>query len=74
VSVRGSLTKKLIQRLGLDEVASRGVQPGCERALELPDDRYRGPRYAHAWISVGSMDVWRGWIYGMQNRVVNLGM
>src|SRR5229473_2682120 len=73
--VRGSLTKKLIQRLGLD----KGREPqiyslGVKELWELPDGRYPAGRVTHT-LGFPS-DQWTyggGWIYGMQNRVVNLG-
>jgi len=73
--VRGSLTKKLIQRLGLD----KGREPqiyslGVKELWELPDDRYPTGRVTHT-LGFPS-DQWTyggGWIYGMQNRIVNLG-
>ena len=73
--VRGSLTKKLIQRLGLDQ----GCEPqiyslGVKELWELPDDRYPTGRVTHT-LGFPS-DQWTyggGWIYGMQNRIVNLG-
>src|ERR1041384_1065045 len=104
--VRGSLTKKLVRRLGLDEgrepqVYSLGVKelweppddpyPAARRApdegggpqvyslgvkelWELPDDRYPAGRVTHT-LGFPS-DQWTyggGWIYGMQNRVLNIG-
>jgi len=73
--VRGSLTKKLIQRLSLDQ----GCEPqiyslGVKELWELPDDRYPTGRVTHT-LGFPS-DQWTyggGWIYGMQNRIVNLG-
>jgi electron-transferring-flavoprotein dehydrogenase len=73
--VRGSLTKKLIQRLGLD----KGREPqiyslGVKELWELPDDRYPAGRVTHT-LGFPS-DQWTyggGWIYGMHNRIVNLG-
>src|SRR5258707_10765249 len=73
--VRGSLTKQLIQRLGLD----KGREPqiyslGVKELWELPDDRYPTGRVTHT-LGFPS-DQWTyggGWIYGMQNRIVNLG-
>jgi len=73
--VRGSLTKKLIQRLDLD----KGREPqiyslGVKELWELPDDRYPTGRVTHT-LGFPS-DQWTyggGWIYGMQNRIVNLG-
>src|SRR5438270_3072462 len=73
--VRGSLTKKLIQRLGLDEGREPQVYSlGVKELWELPDDRYPAGRVTHT-LGFPS-DQWTyggGWIYGMQNRVVNIG-
>lgn len=73
--VRGSLTKKLIQRLDLDHGREPQVYSlGVKELWELPDDRYPAGRVTHtlgfpsdAWTYGG------GWIYGMQNRVLNIG-
>src|SRR5437870_3362942 len=73
--VRGSLTKKLIQRLGLDEGREPQVYSlGVKELWELPDDRYLTGRVTHT-LGFPS-DQWTyggGWIYGMQNRVLNIG-
>ena len=73
--VRGSLTKKLIQRLGLDEGREPQVYSlGVKELWELPDDRYPTGRVTHT-LGFPS-DQWTyggGWIYGMQNQVLNLG-
>jgi electron-transferring-flavoprotein dehydrogenase len=73
--VRGSLTKKLVARLGLDEGREPQVYSlGVKELWELPDDRYPTGRVTHT-LGFPS-DQWTyggGWIYGMQNRVVNLG-
>src|SRR2546426_1074721 len=73
--VRGSLTKKLIQRLGLDEGREPQVYSlGVKELWELPDDRYPTGRVTHT-LGFPS-DQWTyggGWIYGMQNRVLNIG-
>ena len=73
--VRGSLTKKLIERLALDEGREPQVYSlGVKELWELPDDRYPTGRVTHtlgfpsdAWTYGG------GWIYGMQNRIINVG-
>ena len=51
---RGSLTKQLIQRLGLDEGREPQVYSiGVKELWELPDDRYPDwPRDAHAWFPI----------------------
>src|SRR5438552_2649711 len=73
--VRGSLTKKLIQRLGLDEGREPQVYSlGVKELWELPDDRYPTGRVTHT-LGFPS-DQWTyggGWIYGMQNRLLNIG-
>ena len=73
--VRGSLTKKLIRRLGLDEGREPQVYSlGVKELWELPDDRYPTGRVTHT-LGFPS-DQWTyggGWIYGMQKRIVNLG-
>jgi electron-transferring-flavoprotein dehydrogenase len=73
--VRGSLTKQMVARLGLDEGREPQVYSlGVKELWELPDDRYPTGRVTHT-LGFPS-DQWTyggGWIYGMQNRVVNLG-
>jgi electron-transferring-flavoprotein dehydrogenase len=73
--VRGSLTKKMVQRLALDEGREPQVYSlGVKELWELPDDRYPTGRVTHT-LGFPS-DQWTyggGWIYGMQNRVLNLG-
>src|SRR5207237_3300341 len=73
--VRGSLTKTLIRRLGLDEGREPQVYSlGVKELWELPDDRYPAGRVTHT-LGFPS-DQWTyggGWIYGMQNRILNLG-
>src|SRR6266516_728712 len=73
--VRGSLTKQLIQRLNLDEGREPQVYSiGVKELWELPDDRYPAGRVTHT-LGFPS-DQWTyggGWIYGMQNRILNLG-
>jgi electron-transferring-flavoprotein dehydrogenase len=73
--VRGSLTKKLVRRLGLDEGREPQVYSlGVKELWELPDDRYPTGRVTHT-LGFPS-DQWTyggGWIYGMQNRVLNIG-
>ncbi len=72
---RGSLTKQITQRLGLD----RGREPqvyslGVKELWELPDDRYPAGRVTHTLgFPSDSRTYGGGWIYGMQNRILNLG-
>ena len=72
---RGSLTKKLIERLGLDEGREPQVYSvGVKELWELPDDRYPAGRVTHTLGFPSDAQTYGGgWIYGMQNRVLNLG-
>jgi len=73
--VRGSLAKKLIQRLRLDEGREPQVYSvGVKELWQLPDNRYPAGRVTHT-LGFPS-DQWTyggGWIYGMQNNILNLG-
>ncbi len=73
--VRGSLTKKLVARLGLDEGREPQVYSlGVKELWELPDGRYPAGRVTHTLGFPSDQRTYGGgWIYGMQNRVVNLG-
>jgi electron-transferring-flavoprotein dehydrogenase len=73
--VRGSLTKKLVQRLGLDEGREPQVYSlGVKELWELPDDRYPAGRVTHTLgFPSDAATYGGGWIYGMQNRIVNVG-
>src|ERR671932_1377227 len=72
---RGSLTKQVSERLNLNE----GRQPqvyslGIKELWELPDDRYPTGRVTHTLGYPSDANTYGGgWIYGMQNRIVNLG-
>ena len=72
---RGSLTKKLIERLHLDEGREPQVYSvGVKELWELPDDRYPTGRVTHTLGFPSDAQTYGGgWIYGMQNRVLNLG-
>src|SRR3989442_6545392 len=72
---RGSLTKQLVQRLGLDEGKEPQVYSlGVKELWELPDDRYPAGRVTHTLgFPSDSQTYGGGWIYGMQNRILNLG-
>jgi electron-transferring-flavoprotein dehydrogenase len=71
--VRGSLTKRLVQRLRLDEGREPQVYSlGVKELWELPDDRYPAGRVTHT-LGFPS-DQWTyggGWIYGMQSNILN---
>jgi len=72
---RGSLTKMLIGRLGLDEGKEPQVYSlGVKELWELPDDRYPTGRVTHTLgFPSDSQTYGGGWIYGMQNRILNIG-
>src|SRR5919198_947804 len=72
---RGSLTKQLTERLGLDEGREPQVYSiGVKELWELPDERYPAGRVTHTLGYPSDAHTYGGgWIYGMQNRVVNLG-
>jgi len=72
---RGSLTKQLVQRLGLDEGREPQVYSiGVKELWELPDNRYPAGRVTHTLgFPSDSQTYGGGWIYGMQNNIVNIG-
>ena len=72
---RGSLTKQLIERLGLDNGREPQVYSiGVKELWELPDDRYPAGRVTHTLgFPSDSHTYGGGWIYGMQNRILNIG-
>ena len=72
---RGSLTKQLVQRLGLDNGREPQVYSiGVKELWELPDDRYPTGRVTHTLgFPSDSHTYGGGWIYGMQNRILNIG-
>ncbi|MFN2598859.1 MAG: 4Fe-4S dicluster domain-containing protein [Pyrinomonadaceae bacterium] len=72
---RGSLTKQLSERLNLNEGREPQVYSvGIKELWELPDDRYPAGRVTHTLGYPSDAQTYGGgWIYGMQNRVVNLG-
>ncbi len=72
---RGSLTKQLVQRLGLDEGREPQVYSiGVKELWELPDNRYPAGTVTHTLgFPSDSMTYGGGWIYGMQNNIINIG-
>jgi electron-transferring-flavoprotein dehydrogenase len=72
---RGSLTKKLSERLNLNEGREPQVYSlGIKELWELPDDRYPTGRVTHTLGFPSDAKTYGGgWIYGMRNRIVNLG-
>ena len=72
---RGSLAKQLIQRLNLNEGREPQVYSiGVKELWELPDDRYPAGRVTHTLGFPSDAHTYGGgWIYGMQNRILNIG-
>jgi len=72
---RGSLTKSLSQRLNLNDGREPQVYSlGVKELWELPDDRYPTGRVTHTLGYPSDTHTYGGgWIYGMQNRILNLG-
>jgi electron-transferring-flavoprotein dehydrogenase len=72
---RGSLTKSLSQRLNLNDGREPQVYSlGIKELWELPDDRYPAGRVTHTLGYPSDTHTYGGgWIYGMQNRILNLG-
>ncbi|HKS26614.1 MAG TPA: electron transfer flavoprotein-ubiquinone oxidoreductase [Pyrinomonadaceae bacterium] len=72
---RGSLTKKLSERLNLNEGREPQVYSlGIKELWELPDDRYPAGRVTHTLGYPSDTKTYGGgWIYGMQNRIINIG-
>jgi electron-transferring-flavoprotein dehydrogenase len=72
---RGSLTKQLSQRLNLNDGREPQVYSlGIKELWELPDDRYPAGRVTHTLGYPSDAKTYGGgWIYGMQNRIVNIG-
>jgi electron-transferring-flavoprotein dehydrogenase len=72
---RGSLTKQLTQRLNLNNGREPQVYSlGLKELWELPDDRYPAGRVTHTLGYPSDAKTYGGgWIYGMQNRILNVG-
>ena len=72
---RGTLTKQLVQRLGLDDGREPQIYSiGVKELWELPDNRYPAGTVTHTLgFPSDSMTYGGGWIYGMQNNIVNIG-
>jgi electron-transferring-flavoprotein dehydrogenase len=72
---RGSLTKQLSQRLNLNEGREPQVYSlGIKELWELPDDRYPAGRVTHTLGYPSDAKTYGGgWIYGMRNRILNIG-
>ncbi|HEX9545223.1 MAG TPA: NAD(P)/FAD-dependent oxidoreductase, partial [Pyrinomonadaceae bacterium] len=71
---RGSLTKQLTERINLNAGREPQVYSiGVKELWELPDDRYPTGRVTHTLgFPSDSHTYGGGWIYGMQNRILNI--
>ena len=74
--VRGSLTKQLVNHLKLDAGKDPQVYSiGVKELWELPDRRFLPGSVIHTlgW-PLDSHTFGGSWIYGMQNRILNIGL
>ncbi|HJQ24994.1 MAG TPA: electron transfer flavoprotein-ubiquinone oxidoreductase [Blastocatellia bacterium] len=74
--VRGSLTKQLISRLKLDVASDPQVfSVGIKELWEMPDNRFPAGSVIHTlgW-PLDSHTFGGSWIYGMRDRIINLGL
>ena len=73
---RGSLTKQLIGRLNLDRESDPQVYSvGIKELWEVPDDRFPAGSVIHtAGWPLDSYTFGGSWIYGMRDRIVNIGL
>jgi electron-transferring-flavoprotein dehydrogenase len=72
---RGSLSKQLTARLGLDEGKEDMVfSLGVKELWELPEDRFPEGKVVHTLGFPSDNDTYGGgWIYGMKNNVLSIG-
>jgi electron-transferring-flavoprotein dehydrogenase len=74
--VRGSLTKRMVRQLKLDEGRDPQVYSvGIKELWEVPDDRFPPGSVIHTlgW-PLDSHTFGGSWIYGMRDRVVDIGL
>src|SRR5207244_1841514 len=74
--VRGSLTKQLIKQLKLDAASDPQVfSVGIKELWEMPDNRSPAGSVIHTmgW-PLDSHTFGGSWIYGMRDRVINIGL
>jgi electron-transferring-flavoprotein dehydrogenase len=74
--VRGSLTKSLVNRLGLDAGSDPQVYSvGIKELWEMPDDRFPAGSVIHTvgW-PLDSHTFGGSWVYGMRDRVIDIGL
>jgi electron-transferring-flavoprotein dehydrogenase len=74
--VRGSLTKSLVNRLGLDRESDPQVYSvGIKELWEMPDDRFPAGSVIHTvgW-PLDSHTFGGSWVYGMRDRILDIGL
>jgi electron-transferring-flavoprotein dehydrogenase len=74
--VRGSLTKKMINRLKLDRESDPQVYSvGIKELWEVPDDRFAPGSVIHTmgW-PLDSHTFGGSWVYGMRDRIIDIGL
>jgi electron-transferring-flavoprotein dehydrogenase len=72
---RGSLTKQLVSRLGLDEGKEEMVfSLGVKELWELPEGRFPEGSVVHTLGFPSDSDTYGGgWLYGMKNGMLSIG-
>src|SRR3989442_3702738 len=74
--VRGSLAKKMINRLKLDRESDPQVYSvGIKELWEVPDDRFEPGSVIHTmgW-PLDSHTFGGSWVYGMRDRIIDIGL
>ncbi len=74
--VRGSLTKQLVNHLGLDRESEPQVYSvGVKELWEMPDDRFAAGSVIHTlgW-PLDSHTFGGSWVYGMRDRIIDIGL
>ena len=72
---RGSLTKQLTRRLGLDNEREPQVYSlGIKELWEVPEGNYKTGKVTHTLgFPSDSQTYGGGWVYGQKNNIVNIG-
>jgi len=72
---RGSLTKRLVSRLGLDAESDPQVYSvGVKELWEMPDDRFGPGNVIHTLGWPLDPETFGGsWVYGMRDRIIDIG-
>lgn len=72
---RGSLTKQLTRRLGLDKDRQPQVYSlGVKELWEVPEGNYETGKVTHTLGFPSDVETYGGgWVYGLKNNIVNIG-